>query len=303
MADALRSGVSARLRPFEAAVPEEERSALEAAGDLEGVAAAAKPHALGPAVRTVRRMLRVLLRPWSAAQTAFNREISRHAVETATAARTLGRTLEQVQGALHALERRLAALEAEQDRSGRPPGTRSGIDLSTLEWMFVHSRLPRPPGRVLTLGSTRTAGELASHGFDVFTLGLHQQQPRPRLHRIHGAAVPMPFRDGAFDAVLLLFSNGGAADGSARGASTGIVAEAARVLAPGGQLLLTAPDAARGLRDNLGLFTALEIVATTPDGEIRNLSVDELLAGSPAAAGRSVPAIFVRAERLDASGR
>lgn len=120
VADGLRSGVSARLRPFEAAAPDEDLARLRQAGDLDSLPPGAKPGTLGPAVRTARRVLRMLLRPWTGAQTAFNREIAGQAIETAQAVHAVERRLEQLESSLQALEQRLMILETErQDASDR----------------------------------------------------------------------------------------------------------------------------------------------------------------------------------------
>ena len=147
MADALRSGVAVRRR-HEAATPGADAARLAALGDLEGLGPVAKPGAAAPVVKSGRRLLQLFLRPWLAMQTIFNREIGRRFDESATIVRDLRRRVPLIEDGLHSLDARLRALEAVRP-GGEDVARRPHTDSSYVQRLFIHSRLPPPPARVL----------------------------------------------------------------------------------------------------------------------------------------------------------
>lgn len=93
-----------------------------------------------------------------------------------------------------------------------------------------------PPGRVLDVpsGGGPVVDGARAHGHDVVELDLF---PRPGIRGVLAdACAPLPFRDASFDVVVSMegiehFEN-----------QTGFLRECARVLKPGGMLLLTTPN-------------------------------------------------------------
>ena len=165
MADALRAGVSARLRDFEAATPDEDLARLQALGALDAVPAVARPTAWSAVVRGLRRFLRGLLRPWLAAQASFNREVAGTAVAAASAAHAVARRVTALETSMHVLRDRLRALEGgDRHAAAQEPLT---LDRETLMRLAVQSRIRRPPARVLVSGSGAIAADLAAFGYDV----------------------------------------------------------------------------------------------------------------------------------------
>lgn len=166
MADALRSGVALR-RQQEAASPGADAARLNALGDLDSLGPVAKPGAAAPLVKLGRRALLVLLRPWLAMQTIFNRELARRFDEQATTVRDLRRRVPLIEDAMQTLDTRLRAVE------GLRPSTvargASSADLTSLCRMFVHSRLPSPPADVLVLPGSDAdiVGDLGALGYRV----------------------------------------------------------------------------------------------------------------------------------------
>jgi SAM-dependent methyltransferase len=251
IADALRAGVAVR-RDAAAGVPEGDAARLLDLGDLEGVAPAAQPGAHAPFVRFARRLLQVFLRPWLAAQSIFNREIVLRVDELTVSARDAERRMPRLEQALHDLEDRLRRMEAvgQDTAAGTRPRREEGPGPGALaiQRMFVHSRLPRPPARILNIGDPGrgVALELANFGFDVWTLDSAPAGPAPlHLRRVRALGDALPFADASFDAVLRLVDVGGMP-------STGdvprlAIGEVGRVLKPGGRLLAGAPFVDRGL--------------------------------------------------------
>ena len=150
MADALRSGVAVRRR-LEERAPAADAARLGVFGDLEGLGPVAKPGAAAPAVRFVRRVLQTFIRPWLAKQTIFNREIARHADESATIVRDLRRRVPLIEDGMHILDARIRTMELRA--AGEAGVVPSPLDPVPLQRMFVHSRLPPPPASVLLIGN------------------------------------------------------------------------------------------------------------------------------------------------------
>ena len=163
MAEALRSGFALR-RGLEAVPPGGDAARLGELGDLEGLPPLAKPGPAAPVIKVVRRVLQVFLRPWLATQTIFNRELARRFGESVTVLRDLRRRMPLAEESLQALDDRLRRIE---EASGRAVSTIDGR--VQLQHMFVHSRLPPPPGRVLLLGDDDTPlrDELAMLGYTI----------------------------------------------------------------------------------------------------------------------------------------
>lgn len=299
LADSLRSGVSARLQPGEAVAPDEDLVRLTGAGNLDGVAAAARPNALAPIVRGGRRVLQALLRPWSAVQTAFNREVAGRLVEMAVRGRERDRRLTRIEQSLHLIESRLAVVETGRmgTSAPHPPRVWQDADVRALERMFVLGRLPAPPAAILTMGAARMARDLAACGYDVCA-------PDPD-GGMYGRPSSAPSGD-QFDVVLLPRPDAHADDASGSLRRPALLAEAARALKPHGRVLLTVDVAdARDVLDTISrVFTLVDLVIATPDGDVRVLGGERLREGLREAieAGLS-PIVFLCAERLDAPGR
>lgn len=172
MAGALRSGVSARLRDFEAATPDEDLAHLRALGGLDEVPAVAKPTGWAVLVRAARRALGGLLRPWLSAQTAFNRAIADKSVESGVTALVVSRRVAELERSVHLLDERLRALEGPGVRT-RTEAVR--LDRDTLLRLIVQSRMLPPPARVLVRGSRVIAQDLITVGYDVLE-AVHRQE-------------------------------------------------------------------------------------------------------------------------------
>lgn len=223
LADALRADVAVRRR-LSAEDAGEDAARLTALGDLDGLLPVAKPGPGAPVIRRVRAVLRAFLRPWLAAQTIFNREIARRFQTMVTDVRDLDRRAPRLEEAVHRLEERILRLER-SNREGAPLGAADAPDreagIASLERMFVHSRLPRPPARVLASAPDAAviAPELESFGFDVLVADVTSVDAA------------------AFDVVLHLDASGGNQAGieSVRQ----LVTAAARALVAGGRLVLS----------------------------------------------------------------
>jgi SAM-dependent methyltransferase len=178
-----------------------------------------------------------------------------------------------------------------------------------LEAIFVHSRLPTPPARVLALGcGDRTSAlEMASLGFQVIGLASSPQPLRhPNLESVQAAGAGLPFADASFDVVVSLsrVESDAAVDADRKAG-----AEAARVLRPGGRLLLTVPygkgpvAAPRRVYDRLALtewlrpFRVLEKGFGLRTGETWTYGTDEDRASEANSRGRVSALALIAAER------
>lgn len=117
-----------------------------------------------------------------------------------------------------------------------------------LEHMFVHSRLPQPPARVLDMGCAESlcALEMASMGYQVVGVDLRRLPlDHPNFTQVQANLGDLPFADGSFDVAVCLstvehvglgwYSEGDrTTDGKA-------IREAVRTLKPGGTFILTVP--------------------------------------------------------------
>jgi hypothetical protein len=123
---------------------------------------------------------------------------------------------------------------------------------------FVRPRLPAPPARVLDVGTGRTA-ELAGFGYravEVATSPERQRGGRPAFVRVEADPTRLPFAAGSFDALVAVWD----------GPAGPFLAEARRVLRPGGQLLLAARWGAADLDALLRGLTAVEYTFAARDG-------------------------------------
>ena len=243
LADALRSGLAVRRSRLDADAYGAEEARLRELGDLEGLPPVAKPGPAAPFVKFVRKILQVFLRPWLAVQTIFNRELARRFQNTITSVRDLERRAPHIEKSLEQLTARIRQLEERHDvpDGSRPHVPGDTIDSESLERMFLHSRMPRPPARVLNLGNAgiTAATELASFGFDVWSVDARPIDfTHPRIRRCRSIAGALPFADATFDVVVSLSA---AADVTLldESANAAVVREVSRVIKPGGHFIMT----------------------------------------------------------------
>jgi SAM-dependent methyltransferase len=194
-------------------------------------------------VKGARKALQVLLRPWLAAQTIFNRETAGLFGGMAASVADLQRRMPHFESGMHSLESRIQRLETSRaDMASRATPFEAGSAASSdrIVHLFVHSRLPRPPGRVLVSGLTSQAlaGEMASFGFEVWVLGLERgAAPQARVHACDAVEGALPFPAANFDAVVALMRSQDAPP-SPPGMDEEAIRELLRVLRPAGTLLV-----------------------------------------------------------------
>src|SRR5262249_1057018 len=118
-----------------------------------------------------------------------------------------------------------------------------------LEHIFVHTRLPRPPARVLDLGCAESTNsvEMASLGYEVVGVDLRDLPLRHSSFQMVRADIAhLPFPDESFAVAVSLSTiehvgldwYGQAPEGTN---DHKVIAEVYRVLRPGGRLILTCP--------------------------------------------------------------
>ncbi|HZY85268.1 MAG TPA: class I SAM-dependent methyltransferase [Gemmataceae bacterium] len=258
LADAMREGLDRRrfCAPAPAGPDFAPLAQLEPRGrvlpyaDLVGLAPTARCRVGARLVGWVRRALRAFLRPWLDLQTRFNEgvaetllahhaEMLRCLNDVGGQGRRIGELFHhfyQEQEARQLLAGRLDRLAGE---AADTPGPAAEASDHVLEHVFIHTRLPAPPAQLLELscGPAARAVELTSLGYQVTGVALDALPPAPG-----GGPADLPFPDESFDVVTALSG----LTGVAPPAGVHAVAEAARVLRPGGRLLLTLPhDRAR----------------------------------------------------------
>jgi hypothetical protein len=303
LADALRFSVSTRRR-LAAEDEDEDAARFRALGDLEGVPPVAKPGIAAPAIRKLRGALRTLLRPWLAVQSTFNREVATRFQVMGTAVRELERQTPQLEVAISRLDERLREIEAARRTAPEPVSAADGLDVAWLERTFVHSRLPRPPSRVLAIGpaADAIAGELVSFGFDVVAAGTYAgEHPSSRPRCVRTSVGALPFRDAIFDVVVWLNGRGG--DVLVDSELERLVREIARVLKQGGRLLLSRPRDRDALSPKLVPLQAVEELVAAHDGVVWSVGEPAPVRAAGPLGGRAADCMLVDARRPDAPGR
>lgn len=285
LADAMRAGLEQRHRPGTSPVgipagslAAESGAALMQSADLLHFPAVARPGSFHRLIRFLRGTVRPLIRPWLAVQTEFNRH-----------------TLQTLQGVYRELGLLRAQVEELQERAdGRSPGVEApavaagqteAASACVLERIFVHTRLPPPPARVLALGGAAgtSALELASFGYSVVGAGPRPPAVRhPSLTAVRTDVEQLALVSAGFDVVVGLFA------GEHAGLSPRAAEEIARVLRPGGRLLLTLPFSR--LCDLLRFFRPVETLYGIRDGQTWSITSD-------AGAGRPPAIALVVAEK------
>jgi SAM-dependent methyltransferase len=243
----------------------ETRNALELHADLVTFPPIAKPGPLSAPVRWLRQVWKALLRPWLGVQTEFNR-LTLEALQNAhhELLAHQARIEECVEGIKQCYNR---AVNCELGHNGRiargglwfNPAVSvelrdegpvvTGVSERILEHMFVHTRLPRPPARVLDLGCAESTAaiELASFGYQVQGVDLRSLPVyHPGFTMVHADVGRLPFADASYDAVVSLSTVEHVGLGwytpvAAASSDREAVAEARRVLRPGGRFVLTIP--------------------------------------------------------------
>jgi SAM-dependent methyltransferase len=124
-----------------------------------------------------------------------------------------------------------------------------GISERILEHIYVHTRLPAPPARLLDLGCAESINpiEMASLGFHVVGVDMRTLPlSHPNFEMVQANLISLPFPDDSFDVVVGLSTIehvGLGWYGKAEEDETDFKAaqEAFRVLRPGGRMILTVP--------------------------------------------------------------
>jgi SAM-dependent methyltransferase len=252
---------------------------LQVHADLLTFPPIAKPGPFSCLVRLLRRVFKPLIRPWLGVQTEFNRltievlqglhqeigtlrakaERSAELVEKCN--RAVDQCYEEVKHAYDDSVNKELGHNGKISRGGlwfNPPvavrledgrPVVGSISERILEQMFVHTRLPPPPARVLDLGCAEStvAIEMASFGYGVTGVDLRNLPvAHPAFKMVQADIASLPFPADAFDVVVSLSTLehvGLGWYGSAAESSTDhrAIAEIRRVLRPGGRLILTVP--------------------------------------------------------------
>jgi SAM-dependent methyltransferase len=330
LAQAMRAGVENRrmrgvLPPSfspSARFSAETRNALERHLDLLAFPPIAKPGPMARPMKFLRRIWKGLIRPWLGVQTEFNRL-----------------TLEVLQGLqheMHAIHRRIdecneliekcypAAVNCELSHHGKiakaglwfnPPivvelqndrPVLAAVSERIVEHIFVHTRLPKPPARILDLGcaESTTAVEMASFGYQVDGIDLRSMSVyHPQFTMTQADVCKLPFDDETFDAVVSLSTvehvgldwyTPVAQDASDHRAA----AEAHRVLIKGGRFILTVPFGQRATTQVHRVYdpSALEAL-------LQPFHIEEILYGVRDGETWSVTADVSRAARMESAQR
>jgi hypothetical protein len=194
----------------------------------------------GGLFRRLRQAARALILPWLRRQTLYN---------------------QTTVGLLHQMNARFGERVADLERHVRALGQQVGecwlvlhgphagagvADLPRgrrhLETVFAHTRMRRPPGRLLTLGGAASAWAvgLAGLGFRVVAVRPGPEtSPHPNLRILPAPLHTVPLPDGSADVVVALAGDTPGGEEGALDEAAG--AEAGRLLGTGGQLLLAVP--------------------------------------------------------------
>lgn len=185
-----------------------------------------------------------------------------------------------------------------------------------LEHTFVHTRLPRPPARVLDMGCAESMAslEMASMGYQVVGVDLRRLPlEHPNFTQVQANLGDLPFPDGSFDIVVCLSTVehvglGWYTEGDTTTDLTAI-REAVRTLKPGGTFLLTVPFGRATitplhrvydrpqLNKLLAPLTVRELAFGVRNGEIWSLTDDEATAENADSAARVSAVALVVAEK------
>ncbi len=185
-----------------------------------------------------------------------------------------------------------------------------------LEHIFVHTRMPRPPARVLDMGCAESlaAIELASMGYQVVGVDLRRLPlEHPNFTQVQANLGDLPFPDGAFDVVVCLSTVEHVGLGWYTKADTTTdrkaIREAARTLKSGGTFVLTVPfgratitplhrvyDRSQ-LDDLLTPLSVREVSFGVRDGETWVMTDDEAAAARADSAERVSAVALVVAEK------
>ena len=279
----------AACQDFPAAIRKDTRRKLLHCGDLLNHPPTVKPGRFAPVVRFLRGALRVLLRPWLEMQTRCNTHLIEaiEGLHLASYSRfaALDKQLEERCRVLYDLLMKTDPQDY-PNASEPPPATCSddvlnrelgsngklaqaglwfnppvvvrfenskpvavGVSERILEHMFIHTRLPKPPARVLDLGcaESTSALEMACFGYDVVGVDLRNLPlEHPALQVMRADISRLPFDDASFDVVVSLSTIehvGLDWYGSApqKGTDFDVAVEVKRLLRPGGHFILTVP--------------------------------------------------------------
>lgn len=234
------------------------RNTLRTYADLLRLPPLARAGRLGGLVRRARGVLKGLLRPWLDVQSRYNllaldvlESLHREVQELKTAAEAdytgaVNRELGSG-GRIAAAGLWFNPAVGVQIRDGVPKVV--SVSERILESIFVHTRLPRPPARVLDLGCAESTNPVEMAGLDYRVVGVDLRPlalAHPNFAMARADVARLPFADGTFDVAVSLstiehvgldwYAESGGATTDERA-----VAEVARVLRPGGRLILTLP--------------------------------------------------------------
>lgn len=273
---------------FPAGIRADTRRKLLHCGDILNHPPTVKPGRFAPVIRFCRRVLRALLRPWLEMQTRCNSHMVEaiEALHLASYSRlaALDNQMDERCRALYELLKKTdlddiqappeppanasdEVLNRELGNTGKlakaglwfnPPvvvrfenekAVALGVSERILEHMFVHTRLPKPPARVLDLGCAESTNalEMASFGYDVVGVDMRNLPlEHPSLQVLRGDITQLPFDDESFDVVVSLSTIEHVGlnwygPTPTNGTDFDVAAEVNRLLKPGGTFLLTVP--------------------------------------------------------------
>jgi SAM-dependent methyltransferase len=299
---------------------------LRAGADLLRVPAIARPGPFAAVVRRARGVFRAFLKPWLGVQSDFNRELLQ-VVEALH--REVGRFAGRIEELNQQAVNRELSSEGDIAQAGLWFNPAVAVQLQDagpavvsvseriLEPIFVHTRLPAPPARVLDLGCAESTNpaEMASLGYDVVGVDLRPHPLEQRSFRmLRGDVTRLPLGNDSFDVVVSLstLEHVGLAwyaDHKAGRSDRRAVAEVGRVLRKGGRFILTIPfgEAAttpvQRIYDSAGLdglladFRRVETVYGVRDGESWSICEDERRARMARSLDRSSAVALIVAEK------
>lgn len=243
LAKAMRAGLEQRCSfPLSPNLPSANRGELHYHANTLDNPISVKATPYSKLVYLMRKVFKVLLRPWLEMQTRFN-----HATIE---------SLEKLHADLYALQTEIGTMKntlLKHDNEAVPARDDRAKEVVVteriLETLFLHTRLPRLPARLLDLGCSgaTSAMEMASLGYQVVGMDLDPQlMHHPNFQLIRGDLGHLPFPDQSFDGVVCLSTLariGSREEGTISEGATNqqVIAEVQRVLRRGGRLILTVP--------------------------------------------------------------